>query len=185
VTPEQRSAAKAVNFGNLYGQGADGLMKTAKHTYGVDMSREEAAAALHRFHATYPDLAAWKRQQAGWALQFRRVTTRLGLVRDFDVQGEGYLKGEACNIPIQGSAAEILLCTLVRLPRALEGTTGQLYHNVHDELLLTAHADDAERVAEILRETMIAGFLDVFPEGVAMTGDLVDVHVGQNWGEVH
>jgi DNA polymerase I-like protein with 3'-5' exonuclease and polymerase domains len=118
-------------------------------------------------------------------LQFRRVSTRLGLVRDFDVQVEGYLKGEACNIPIQGSAAEVLMCTLVRLPKALEGTGGQLYHNVHDELLLTAHPDDAQRVAEILRETMIAGFLDVFPEGEAMTEDLVDVRVGANWAEVH
>lgn len=185
VTQEQRTAAKAVNFGNLFGQGPDGLAKTARLTYGVEMTREEARNALDRFHAAYPDLAAWKRQQAGWALQFRQVSTRLGLIRDFDVQGEGYLKGEACNIPIQGSAAEVLMCALVRLPKALEGTSGQLYQNVHDELLLTAHSDEAERVAEILRETMIAGFLDVFPEGEAMTGDLVEVHVGANWAEVH
>jgi DNA polymerase I len=71
VTPEQRTAAKAVNFGNLYGQGPDGLAKTARLKYGVEMTREEAANALHRFHAAYPDLAAWKRQQAAWALQFR------------------------------------------------------------------------------------------------------------------
>lgn len=84
------------------------------------MTREQAKAALQRFHRTYPQLSTWKRQQIGLAQQYRQVRTRLGLIRDFAIQGEGYLQGEACNIPIQGSAAEVLMCTLNHLP----GTAG-------------------------------------------------------------
>lgn len=185
VTKAQRTAAKAVNFGNLFGQGPAGLAQTAKLTYGVDMSSSEAKAALAKFHAAYPQLAAWKRQQIGMAQQYRQVKTRLGLIRDFDVQGEGYLQGEACNIPIQGSAAEVLLSTLGKLPLELAGLDARLYHNVHDELIVECGPDDAEQVAEVLKETMIDGFLQVFPEAEDITHDLVDVQTGNSWAEVH
>ncbi|MCB1808491.1 MAG: hypothetical protein KDJ99_26065, partial [Candidatus Competibacteraceae bacterium] len=178
VTTTQRQQAKAVNFGNLYGQGPAGLAQTAKLTYGVTMSAPQAQQALNQFHMTYPQLAAWKRQQVGLAQQFRQVKTQLGLIRDFDVQGNGYLKGEAQNIPVQGSAAEILHCTLARLPQALQGLDAQLYHNVHDELILQARPEDADKAAHALQDAMVQGFLEVFPHGTALTAGLVDVHTG-------
>ena len=63
VTKEQRQAAKAVNFGNLYGQGAKGLARTAWTSYGIHMTEQEAVYALARFHKAYPALCAWKREQ--------------------------------------------------------------------------------------------------------------------------
>ena len=106
-------------------------------------------------------------------------------MRDFDAQGEGYLRGEAQNIPVQGSAAEVLLASLVRLPAALAGTDAVLYHNIHDEIELTCSPDCADAAAAGLREAMVGGFLDVFPEGEALTRDLVEVHSGSNWAAVH
>jgi DNA polymerase-1 len=185
VTPEQRQAAKAVNFGNLYGQGPAGLAKTAALDYKAAMTATEAKAALDAFHTAYPYLAAWKRQQVGMATHFRRVNTRLNLIRDFDVQGEGYLKGEACNIPIQGSSAEVLLTTLARLPKALVGLDAQLYHNVHDELIIETSPADAEQAACALQAAMTEGFLAVFPEAADIRKDLVKVKMGSNWAEVH
>lgn len=185
VTKEQRLSAKAVNFGNLYGQGAAGLARTAKLDYGVAMSIDQARAALYRFHLTYPALAAWKRQQIGLAQQFRQVRTRLGLVREFAIQGEGYLQGEACNIPIQGSAAEVMLCALVRLSAALNGLEARLFHTVHDELILEASTTDVDQAAAALKQSMIGGFLDVFPEGEPLIADLVEVQTGPNWAAVH
>ena len=91
----QRQAAKAVNFGNLYCQRPLGLDRTAWLDYQVHMSVPEAAQALRRFELAYPQLAVWKRHQVAQARQFRQVRTRLGLIRDFDAQGEGYLQGEA------------------------------------------------------------------------------------------
>jgi DNA polymerase I-like protein with 3'-5' exonuclease and polymerase domains len=185
VTKAQRTAAKAINFGNLYGQGPAGLARTAKLDYGAEMTTQEAEAALNAFHTQYYRLSAWKRQQMGMARQFRKVHTRLGLIRDFDAQGEGYLNGEACNIPIQGSAAEVLICTLKRLPAALKGLDARLYHNIHDELILESSTGDADKAADKLKQTMIEGFLEVFPEAGDMVGDLVDVQRGESWAGVH
>jgi DNA polymerase I len=185
VTKEQRTAAKAVNFGNLYGQGPAGLAKTATISYGASMTAAQAKAALTKFHLAYPQLAAWKRQQIGLGRQYRQVKTRLGLIRDFDAQGEGYLNGEACNIPIQGSAAEVLVTTLSRLPLKLAGLEARLYHTIHDELLLEAAPDHAEAAAAALQAAMVEGFLAVFPEAESLTQDLVAVRIGTNWAEVH
>ncbi len=95
VTPEQRQAAKAVNFGNLYGQGPASLAETAFLDYQVPMTIDQARQALQRFDQAYPALKVWKRQQVAAARQFRKVQTPLGLVRDFEEQGEGFLQGEA------------------------------------------------------------------------------------------
>lgn len=184
VTPEQRQAAKPVNFGNLYGQGPAGLAKTAQVDYGVMMTTTEAKQALTRFMLAYPQLEHWKRQRVAEAMQYRQVRTALGLVRDFDAQGEGFLKGEAQNIPVQGSAAEILMATLNRLPDALAGMDAALYHTVHDELTLEVVPDDAEQAGQALQAAMVQGFLDVFPEA----GDVValpEVKQGPHWAAVH
>lgn len=149
------------------------------------MRMVDARQALRKFAVAYPLLEHWKQNQVARAMQTRQVKTCLGLVRDFDVQGEGYLRGEAQNIPVQGSAAEVLMATLARLPAALNGTSAELYHTVHDEIELTCTPDEKALVSEILSETMVAGFLEVFPEGEAISHDLVEVHSGGSWAEVH
>ena len=184
VTPAQRQAAKPVNFGNLFGQGPAGLARTAQLDYGVDMSSSEAKQALLRFQLAYPQLEQWKRQQVALAMQFRQVRTRLGLIRDFDVQGEGYLKGEAQNIPVQGSAAEVLMSALSRLPQALEGLDAELYHTVHDEITVQAAPEQADAVTEALQHSMVQGFLDVFPEAADVVA-VPEVKTGPHWAAVH
>jgi len=184
VTPELRQAAKPVNFGNLYGQGATGLARTAQIDYGVTMSSSEAKQALLRFDLAYPQLSHWKRQQAAQAIQFRQVRTRLGLVRDFDAQGEGYLRGEAQNIPVQGSAAEVLMSALARLPQALAGLDADLYHTVHDEITLQVTSGDAAAAAKALKVCMEQGFLDVFPEGSDVVA-VPEAKIGPHWAAVH
>ena len=185
VTKAQRQGAKAVNFGNLFAQGAKGLSSTAKTSYGVELSVPDAKQALLTFAAAYPELDAWKKERHSEAFSFRRVHTKLGLIRDFDVQGEGYLKAEACNIPIQGSAAEVLLSAITRLPAALKGIDARLAHNVHDEILLDVTPGDADKAQAALKQAMVEGFLDVFPEGESISADLVDAKVGNNWSQAH
>ena len=62
----------------------------------------------------------------------------------------GYLEAEACNHPIQGSAGEILLASLARLPGALSGMDARLYNHVHDEIVLSVAGGDADRAARAL-----------------------------------
>jgi len=185
ITKDQRQAAKAINFGTLYAQGPAGLARSAQLDYGVNMTTAEARQSLRRFTMTYPLLAYWQRQQVATAQMYGQVRTRMGLVRDFEAQGQGYLKGESQNIPVQGSAAEVLLTTLSKLPAALAGIDARLAHNVHDEIILDVAPGDADRAAAALKGCMIEGFLSVFPEGEALTHDLVDVMTGHNWNEVH
>ncbi|MFC1680363.1 DNA polymerase [Pseudomonadota bacterium] len=112
-----------------------------------------------------------------------RVTTRLGLVREFKTQGAGFLKGEAQNIPVQGSAAEVMLVTIGRLPAGLKGINTRLYHNIHDELVVETSEPGA--AGKALGEAMKERFLEVFPEGEPIAHDLVDVRIGRNRAEVH
>jgi DNA polymerase-1 len=185
VTKAQRQSAKAVNFGNLFAQGANGLSRTAKTSYDAELSVPDAKRALLTFARAYPELDAWKKKRHSEAVSFRRVHTKLGLIRDFDIQGEGYLKADCCNIPIQGSAAEVLLSAITRLPTALNGVDAKLAHNVHDEILLDVSPGDADKAQSALKHAMVEGFLDVFPEGEPIAGDLVEAKIGNNWAQAH
>ena len=181
VTPEQRQAAKAVNFGNLYQQRPTGLARYARNSYGVTMTKQEAAQAQQRFFRAYPQLQQWQLQQITTARVYGKVKTRTGLVRDFTTSS-GYLEAEACNHPIQGSAGEILLAALKHLDT--KSTGAQLYNHVHDEILLDVQADNAEQAAAELERAMVTGFLEIFPEGGGLTNGLVDVKQGRTWAEV-
>ncbi len=121
VTGEQRRMAKAVNFGLLYGQGPPGLARSAKKSYGVDMSEEEAKEAKQAFFEAYPGLKSWQRSTADRARRSRRVTTPGGRVRDFSKEPKGYSYTQALNTPIQGGAAEVMLATLACLDKHLSG----------------------------------------------------------------
>jgi len=188
ITAEQRQAAKAVNFGNLYGQRGKGLAATALKSYGVHMTEAEADNALLRFAQQFPALESWKQQQISAAKKCGRVLTRLGLVRDFNKQGHGYLAGEATNVPVQGSAAEVLLESITRLPTALASTGAQLVHNVHDELVIQCPQGNEAEAAAALEGAMREGLLAVFPEAESMGlagPELIDIKQGYNWAEVH
>jgi DNA polymerase-1 len=188
VTTQQRQAAKAINFGNLFGQRGRGLAATALKNYGVEMTEAEAEQALARFDGAYPTLAGWKLRQVNQAKQHGQVRTRLGLIRDFEVQGHGYLAGEATNVPVQGSAAEVLLESLARLPEYLKPSGAVLSHNVHDEICIEAPVEAANAAASALGQAMRDGMLAVFPEAekLGLAGaDLIELKHGNNWAEVH
>lgn len=133
------------------------MARNAQLTYGVDMSQEDAAIALRQFAIAYPQFAVWQMQRRRQATSTGQVQTRLGLVRDFNTVPGSYIKGESVNIPIQGSAAEVLLASMAHLKQPV-------YHNVHDEILLSVPVDEADQAASELEEVMINGFISVFPE---------------------
>jgi len=184
ITPEQRQGAKPVNFGSLFCQMSKGLARNAKLTYGVNMTVREASKALKAFDEAYPDLSNWKSQQIAEAMAYRRVTTPLGLVRDFSTSPAGYEAGEAVNCPIQGAGAEVLLSSIKRLPE-LNNLNARLEHNVHDELLLSAPKENSVETAHELNRIMCEGFIDIFPQAESMLSNLVEVKTGLTWDKVH
>jgi DNA polymerase I-like protein with 3'-5' exonuclease and polymerase domains len=181
VTAQQRQAAKAVNFGLLYGQGARGLARYAKATYGVDMSEDDARKAREAFFKAYAGLKNWQERTVKRAESSKQVTTPGGRIRNFTNEAGGYRYTEALNTPIQGGAAEVLMATLARLEKRLEGVDSKLVNVVHDEIILEVAEKDAVRAKNAVEKAMIEGMKAIFPD--AHTLNLVEATVGKNWAD--
>ena len=175
VTKAQRQMAKAVNFGLLFGQGAAGLQRYAKSSYGVDLTAAEADKARAAFFKAYPGLSRWQTETRRNAERAGQVRTPGGRVRE--LEGQRALATESLNTPIQGGAAECLLAALAALE--LDSLNAQLVNVVHDELVVECEPEQAGAVAAEVERAMVAGFLALFPNG--STRELVEAHNGPNW----
>jgi len=185
VTPAQRQAAKPVNYGSIYGIQAAGLVENAFAEYGITLTIEEAQRALDRFFSTYRQFNDWRWQN--WHKCKNRGYVEIGCGRVVEAAWEerGKLRfTQCCNLPIQGIAADAMLraICLVHARLRAEGVRGGIVASVHDELLIEADASDAALAHEVLERAMTDAFVTTFPG--APTTNLVDVKVGQTWGDV-
>ena len=178
VTPEQRRHAKAVNFGIVYGISAFSLSED------IGVSVQEARAYINTYMSTYRGVAEYMEQVVRRAKETGVVTTLYGRRRplpelkasSFTVRSFG--ERVARNMPIQGTAADIMKIAMVNVDRALResGLDASLLLQVHDELIVECAREDAQAVKEILVRQM---------EGAAaLTVPLtVEAHAGRNWYE--
>ncbi|PTA69648.1 DNA polymerase I [Deinococcus arcticus] len=174
VTPNQRRAAKTVNFGVLYGMSAHRLSND------LGISYTEAAGFIDTYFATYPGIRGYIDRTLDFGRQQGYVETLYGRRRYVPelVATNRTLReaGErlAYNMPIQGTAADIIKLAMIQLDRELQGTGARLLLQVHDELLLEAPQDRAEEVAALVRQVM---------EGAAQLSVplAVEVGTGPNW----
>jgi len=178
VTPEMRRQAKVVNFGVIYGISAYGLARN------LGISTDEAARFIEQYFGLYPGVRAWIEKTIEQARADGYVTTLLHRRRYVpELKSENAITRKAAeriaiNTPVQGSAADLIKLAMVRLDRALAGTGTHLLLQVHDELLVEGPADEAEHIADILRNVMeTVRALDVPLK--------VDVGIGDNWAEIH
>ena len=174
VTHDERSMAKMVNFGLAYGMSDFGLSSRA------GISRVEAKAFIDNYFATYSGISYYMIQIKELARQQGYVTTLLGRRRSIPELRIPALRaaGErmAINMPIQGTAADIIKIAMIRLPERLRaaGLKARLLLQVHDDLVLEVPRQEVDAVVPILRDTMESAMkLDV-----PLT---VDVKVGDNW----
>jgi len=178
VTPVQRSSAKAVNFGIIYGISAFSL--------GDDLhiTQKEAKAYIERYFQQYPKVKGYLDSCVEEAKEKGYSVTLFGRRRIIDeLKSANFVKrsfGErvAKNMPIQGTAADIIKIAMVRVYERLkrEGRKSRLLLTVHDELLIEVYRGEEEAVEEILRyEMMHAADLLVPLE--------VEIHMGDNWYE--
>ena len=182
VSPEQRQAAKAVNFGVLYGQGAKGLRATAWADYGLDMTIGEAERARAALRGRYPELIAWQRQTVDEAEATGLLRSVLGRPLRAEWERGGRIRYTlACNFRVQSSAADVLLVAMAKAAAALAGLDAELILQVHDELVLEVAETDADAARGRLVEAMREAWLEVFP-GAPDTG-LVDARVAKCWAK--
>lgn len=179
VTKEQRAAAKAINFSILYGVGPRALARS------TGMSFDEAREFIARYFAVHPGIQAYIDAQKLQARTQGYVQTLFGRRRYLPDMTSGVpqlvaaAERMAMNMPIQGTQADIIKMAMIALAVALResGLRAKLLLQVHDELILEVHADDAQRVEEIVREKM---------GGVAhfRVPLVVDVATGKSWGDL-
>ncbi|WP_341877043.1 DNA polymerase I [Defluviitalea saccharophila] len=178
VTPRQRSNAKAVNFGIVYGIGAFSLSQD------LNISRKEAEAYIEGYFEKYPNVRKYMDETIKQAREQGYVTTLFGRRRVIpDISSNNFTRrsfGErvAMNTPIQGTAADIIKIAMIKVFNKLKekNLKSRLILQVHDELLVEVHKDEVDEVKQILKHEMEhAAKLDVPLD--------VDMHLGKTWFE--
>jgi DNA polymerase-1 len=176
VTPDQRSFAKRLNFGVVYGIGA------SRFATMTGLSQTESENTLRRYFATYPRMDNWLRDTGRRVVNERNVRTASGrLLRlrfdENDRQQIASAQRYGKNMPIQGTSADILKRALRLLHDRLARTSGKLVNIVHDEVIVECDAAEAESAAETLHKAMC----DAGEEYVNKVPVNVDVHVADEW----
>ena len=177
ITKAERTAAKAVNFGLLFGAGAATLQRQAVSSYGVDMSLEEAEDYRQLFFETYPQFSEWQQDIVETTNLYESSESNLiRLTRHYDKE----VYTHAMNYPIQSSAWEVLALAILYVD-AHAPKDIHISHHVYDELTLLAPESEAREAAELLRDAFYHGFRTCFPG--APDRDLVEIGVGRSWEE--
>lgn len=182
ITGEQRTLAKAVNFGLLYGQRAPGLVRYAKNTYGVEMLLEDAEEFRDRWFDAYHGIRewhedAWDDVRGGEEDAFTQIGRRRTVeLDDGDGKNEWKRFTNLVNTTVQGTAADGMKLALWKLLKRLpEGA--KLISTIHDEALVECRANQIEEVEAIIREVMVEAMSKVVV-GIPIE---VDASVGQTW----
>lgn len=180
VTREQRSNAKTVNFGIIYGVSAFGLSNQ------TDLSRGEAKDLIDTYYRTYPKLRNYISEQIQFARDNGYVQTVLGRRRYLnDINGRNQMvraaaERNAVNAPIQGSAADIIKIAMIKIHKKLteEGFKSKMLLQVHDELVFDAYKPELEKLQTLVKHEMENAYKLTVPLDV-------DLGVGENWLEAH
>lgn len=162
VTKEERKAAKAVNFGFLYGMGWNKFIATAWSNYGLRVSEEEARAFRKAFFDQFPMLMRWHAKQRRLATQYGRVETPMGRVRHLpdikspspDVRAEA--ERQAINSPVQAFASDMALLSLVLISEKFRaaGIDGHPIGAVHDAVNFEIRDEYVGQALPLIKDTM-------------------------------
>ena len=179
VTREQRSQAKTVNFGIIYGVSAFGLADQA------NVSRKEAKVLIDAYYETYPTLKTYIEKQVDLAREQGFVETLMGrrrYLKDINSRNgvvRSHAERNAVNAPIQGTAADIVKMAMIEIQRELKKNfKTKMLLQVHDELIFDAPKDEVEAVTKMIKEKMEAAASFDVPL-------IAEVGVGANWYEAH
>lgn len=177
VERDKRQLAKAVVLGLQYGMGAPKFQKYARDTFGVSISLDQAVEFKDKFFEAYPTLRSWQRETGNVdhdpEVDPAKGFTPLGRVR----------KGmrsfmERINFPIQGSAADAQKLALARL----YDMGIDIVMHVHDEIIVEASEDDAQRVASVMQGVMERAALEAQPDDSRVPVP-AEPSIGDSWAD--
>jgi DNA polymerase-1 len=180
VTREQRSSAKAVNFGIIYGQSAFGLAQN------LGISRKEAKAIIDAYFSQYPtikgymDAAVSKAREQGYVETIMQRRRYLKDINSANAVVRGFAERNAVNAPIQGSAADIIKMAMIGVDGAMKEAKmkSKMLLQVHDELVFDVHVSEIDQLQKLVKDEMESAVELVVPMEVEM-------EVADNWLEAH
>jgi DNA polymerase-1 len=180
VTKEQRSRAKAVNFGIIYGMSAFGLAER------MELSRSEAANIIRKYFEEYAGIKEYMNRSIALAKERGYAETILGRRRYLrDINGSnsvvrGFAERNAINAPIQGSSADMIKIAMIGIHEEMQRLKMQskMMLQVHDELVFDAHLDELDDLKAIVNDKMV----NAMPLSVPV---VVEMNTGANWLEAH
>ena len=180
VTREQRSNAKTVNFGIIYGVSAFGLSNQ------TNLTRSESKELIDTYYATYPKLRDYIQDQVDFARDNGYVQTVLGrrrYIKDINSRNavvRGAAERNAVNAPIQGSAADIIKIAMIRIHEKLQAGNfkSKMLLQVHDELVFDIYKPELEEMKALIKSEMESAYKLEVPLDV-------ELDIGDNWLEAH
>lgn len=180
VTREQRSHAKTVNFGIIYGVSAFGLSQQ------TNLSRTEAKDVIEAYFRTYPGVRDYIDKQVELAREqgyVETITGRRRYLKDINSRNavvRGHAERNAVNAPIQGSAADVIKLAMIKIHEKMKEKKykSKMILQVHDELVFDAHVDELEDLRAMVVELMESAYELSVPLDV-------DTGTGANWLEAH
>ena len=180
VTREQRSNAKTVNFGIIYGVSAFGLSNQ------TNLNRTESKTLIDAYYATYPKLRDYMNNQVNFARDngyVKTISDRRRYLKDINSRNaivRGAAERNAVNAPIQGSAADIIKIAMIGIYNKLEkeGYKTKMLLQVHDELVFDVFKPELETIKKLIKLEMENAYELIVPLNVG-------IDVGENWLEAH
>jgi uracil-DNA glycosylase family 4 len=189
ITKEERKKAKAVNFGFLYGMGEAKFVTYALDNYDVVVTEEEAHEAREKFFKTYPMLRPWHERQRRLARRYHQVASPFGRIRhlsdiesrDREVRAEA--ERQAINSPVQSTASDLMLMSLIGLHGQLPREKAFIVGTVHDALLFQVRTNSLNRYLPVIHKTMInPGYKKKFGAEFNVPIE-VEIKAGKTWGD--
>jgi DNA polymerase-1 len=180
VTREQRSNAKTVNFGIIYGVSPFGLSNQ------TNLSRSESKDLIESYFLAYPELKNYIANQINFARENGFVETILGrkrYLKDINSRNQivrGGAERNAVNAPVQGSAADIIKLAMVNISDKISGSNfkSKMLVQVHDELIFEIYKPELEEMRKLIQQEMESAYSLNIPLAV-------DIGLGDNWYEAH
>ena len=177
VTTAQRQAAKAINFGLIFGMGPRGLKYSAKHSYDVEMTLAEAKTFRNRFFEVYSGIRVWHRkseQELKYTNKQRTLCGRRFIWKDIPPSFTVFI-----NRQVQGTAADIAKIALGELPSALKKSEAKIIAMIHDEIIIEVPEANAVEAAQRLQQTMEAAGRELLKQVPVVA----EARIADSWAE--
>ncbi len=179
ITKDERTGSKALVLGLQFGLSHKKFGQYARKNYGIEIDDDEAGERVKAYRKLYPEFRRWQMETVKEAAMNNFTSrTPFGKLRKYDPEAA---YGNVLNHPIQGGAAEAMLCGMIHTYNNLPDGC-KMIASVHDEIILECPYEQVEEAKEVLERCMTEGYLNVFPSGKTIK-NLVEANGGKSWAE--